>query len=60
MREARKVAVVTSTRTQEPQRPARLAPQAATPLPPPPTPLPPMNAADRIADALRRWLEEEM
>jgi hypothetical protein len=59
MREARKVAVVTSTRTPDPQWPARF-PRRTEPLPQAPAPLPRMGAADRIAEALRRWLEEEM
>lgn len=59
MRQARQV-VATSTRTQEPPRSARLPLDVVSETSPSPAPLPRPGPADRIAEALRRWLEEEM
>jgi hypothetical protein len=59
MRQARQV-VATSTRTQEPPKPERHSLDLVSETPPSPAPLPRPGPADRIAEALRRWLEEEM
>jgi hypothetical protein len=53
----RKQAPPVSTRTQEIAR--RELPLASPPAPPPPT-VPERRPADRIKEALLRWLEEEM
>jgi hypothetical protein len=58
MREAQ--ALVTTTRTQEPPALLGLPFDAALEAPPPPAPLRRLGAADRIREALRRWLEEDM
>ena len=58
------VARISVNRTPEPQPPSRVAvldePVAPVEPPGPPPTLPRLGAADRICDALRRWLEEEM
>jgi hypothetical protein len=53
----RKPQPLASTRTQDLSR--RELPLTAPPVPPPPV-LPKLRPADRIRDALLRWLEEEM
>jgi hypothetical protein len=53
----RKAQTLVSTRTPEPSR--RELPLAAPDVPPPPT-VPERRPADRIKEALLRWLEEEM
>jgi len=55
------VARISVSRTAEPQ-PATRTQVLDEPFeaPRPPPPLPRLGAADRICDALRRWLEEEM
>ena len=53
----RKPQTVVTTRTLETSR--RELPLAAPDVPPPPT-VPERRPADRIKDALLRWLEEEM
>jgi hypothetical protein len=58
MRRARIVAVTTAS-TLAP-RPPTLEPIVGTPKRPGPTPPPELSAADRIRDALQRWLEEDM
>jgi hypothetical protein len=54
----RKLSVSLSTRTQE--FTPRELPLEVPENPPPQTPRPPRRAADRIKEALLRWLEEEM
>ncbi len=58
MRQPRQV-VATSTRSPEPPERTLVLDEAAE-APRPPTPLPRLGAADRIREALRRWLEEDM
>ncbi len=59
MRRARTAAVTTTAELDAPARP--LLPEAtAQPVCPSPTPLPKPSAADRIREALQRWLEEDM
>jgi hypothetical protein len=58
MHQARQVAA-TSTRSPEPAARTLVLDDSAE-APGPPTPLPRLGTADRIRDALRRWLEEDM
>ena len=58
MRRARPAAVSTATDLAAPARALSL--EAAAELPRRPTPPPKPRAADRIRDALMRWLEEDM
>ena len=57
MRRARPLAVTTTSPLEAPSRGLPLADEEA---PPPPNPLPEPRTADRIRDALIRWLEEDM
>jgi len=55
------VARVSLSKTSEPQPPSRtLVLDESLEAPRSPPPLPRLGAADRIRDALRRWLEEDM
>ena len=61
MRPSRQVVARVSFSTSEQQPPARtLVLDESFEVPQPPPPLPRLGAADRIRDALRRWLEEDM
>ncbi len=63
MRRARTAAVTTATRASDlaaPKRALTLDALAAPQRPPSPTPPPKPRTADRIREALQRWLEEEM
>ncbi len=60
MRRARTVAVTTATNLDAPARALILDATAEPPQRPSPTPPPKPRAADRIREALQRWLEEEM
>ncbi len=62
MRRARSVAVSTATATDlaAPKRSLALEPAAESPRRQSPTPPPKPRAAERIVEALQRWLEEDM
>ncbi len=60
MRRAKSVAVTTATNLDAPARELALDITAEPPRRPGPTPAPKPSAADRIREALQRWLEEDM
>ncbi len=60
MRRAKTAAVTTATDLDAPARELSLDTTAEPPIRPRPTPPPRPSAADRIREALQRWLEEDM
>jgi hypothetical protein len=60
MRRARPAAVTTATSLDAPARALTLDATRESPPSPGPTPPPKPRAADRIREALQRWLEEDM